>query len=66
MNDNTNPDREAIAERLFEHLSGFTRGIGMSGEDAREIIVWVIASDPSAGDADLLAKARAWMLIALA
>lgn len=58
-------DREATAERLMERLSGFVQGIGMSGADAREIIDRVIASDPQAGDGDLMAKARTWMLIAL-
>ncbi|MEE7503323.1 hypothetical protein [Methylobacterium mesophilicum] len=58
-------DRAATIERLSERLSGFVQGIGMSGADAREIIDRVIASDPQAGDGDLMAKARTWMLIAL-
>ncbi|MGU3467621.1 hypothetical protein ACLBXO_22495 [Methylobacterium sp. C33D] len=58
-------DRAATIERLSERLSGFVQGIGMSGADAREIIDRVIASEPLAGDGDLMAKARTWMLIAL-
>ncbi|XYD08765.1 hypothetical protein R1A27_28150 [Methylobacterium sp. NMS12] len=65
MNDNSSSDRAATAERLSERLSGFVEGIGIRAEDAREIIARVIASDPSAEDSDLMAKARAWMLIAL-
>ncbi|XYD11975.1 hypothetical protein R1A27_33015 (plasmid) [Methylobacterium sp. NMS12] len=63
----TDPDavRAATAERLMERLSGFVQSIGMSGIEAREIIKRVIESDPSAGDGDLMAKARTWMLIAL-
>jgi hypothetical protein len=49
----------------MQRLSGFAQGIGMSGTDARQIIGRVIASDPSAGDGELMAKARTWMLIAL-
>jgi hypothetical protein len=55
----------ATAERLIERLSGFAQGIGMSGTEAREIIKHVIDSEPLAGDGDLMAKARTWMLIAL-
>ncbi|MEE7489858.1 hypothetical protein [Methylobacterium oryzae] len=58
-------DREATLNRLMERLSGFAQGIGMRGPDARQIIDRVIASDPTAGDGDLMAKARTWMLIAL-
>lgn len=61
----TDLDREATANRLMQRLSGFAQGIGMSGTDARQIIGRVIASDPSAGDGELMAKARTWMLIAL-
>lgn len=58
-------EREAKAKRLMERLSGFVQGIGMSGNEAREIIKRVIEADPTAGDGDLMAKARTWMLIAL-
>ncbi|XYD08365.1 hypothetical protein R1A27_25695 [Methylobacterium sp. NMS12] len=58
-------DRAATAERLMERLSGFAQGIGMSGTDARQIIERVIDAEPLAGDGDLMAKARTWMLIAL-
>lgn len=58
-------DRAATVERLMERLSGFVQEMGMSGADAREIIARVIDSEPLAGDGDLMAKARTWMLIAL-
>ncbi|MEE7448770.1 hypothetical protein MRF4_13670 [Methylobacterium radiotolerans] len=58
-------EREATVEPLIERCSGFVQGIGMSGADAREIIARVIDSEPLAGDGDLMAKARTWMLIAL-
>jgi hypothetical protein len=59
------PDLQAIVNRLMERMSNFPQGIGMSGTDAREMINRVIASEPSAGGGDLMAKARTWMLIAL-
>ncbi|MGE8126049.1 hypothetical protein ACQKQD_03640 [Methylobacterium sp. NPDC080182] len=65
MSGDTDPDPTATVDRLMERLSGFVQGIGMSGADARNIIARVIASGPSAGDGDLMAKARTWMLIAL-
>ncbi|WP_020094940.1 hypothetical protein [Methylobacterium sp. 285MFTsu5.1] len=65
MSGDTDPDHAASVDRLMERLSGFAQGIGISGIEAREIIKRVIASDPSAGDGDLMAKARTWMLIAL-
>ncbi|MCX4195194.1 hypothetical protein OMR07_06080 [Methylobacterium organophilum] len=65
MSAESDAERAATAERLMERLSGFVQGIGMSGADAREIIDRVIASEPQAGDGDLMAKARTWMLIAL-
>jgi hypothetical protein len=65
MSGDADADRAATAERLMQRLSGFAQGIGISGTDARQIINRVIASDPSAGDGDLMAKARTWMLIAL-
>ncbi|MDE3748611.1 hypothetical protein [Methylobacterium radiotolerans] len=65
MSDEAEADRTATAERLMERLSGFAQGIGMSGNEAREIIKRVIEADPTAGDGDLMAKARTWMLIAL-
>ncbi|MET3409318.1 hypothetical protein SAMN02799625_05930 [Methylobacterium sp. UNC300MFChir4.1] len=65
MSGDTDPDRTATVDRLMERLSGFAQGIGISGIEARQIIKRVIASDPSAGDGDLMAKARTWMLIAL-
>lgn len=58
-------ERAARVEGLSERLSGFVQGIGISGADARQIIERVVASEPSAGDGDLMAKARTWMLIAL-
>ncbi|MGU3560225.1 hypothetical protein [Methylobacterium radiotolerans] len=50
--------RAATVERLMQRLNGFMQGVGMSGADPREIINRVIASEPSAGDGDLMAKAR--------
>ena len=61
-----NPDPEATARRLMERLRSFAQGLGMSDTDARQIIDRVIASDPSAGDGHLMAKARIWILTALA
>ena len=58
--------RQIAANRLMERLSGFVQGIGMSGMEARQIIDRVIAELPYAGDGEREAKARAWMLIALA
>ncbi|SFV09152.1 MULTISPECIES: hypothetical protein [unclassified Methylobacterium] len=65
MSGDTDHNRAATVDRLMERLSGFVQGIGMSGADARDIIDRVIASEPLAGDGDLMAKARTWMLIAL-
>ncbi|MET3486160.1 hypothetical protein [Methylobacterium sp. 1973] len=59
------PDHQATVNRLMERLSNFAQEIGMSGTDAREIINRVIASEPSAGDGDVMVMARTWMLIAL-
>jgi hypothetical protein len=57
---------ELVANRVMARLSGFTQGIGMSGQDARQIVDRAITDDPSAADHDIEAKARAWMLVALA
>ncbi|MGU3417014.1 hypothetical protein [Methylobacterium sp. D54C] len=65
MSGDIDSERAATFERLMERLSGFVQGIGMSSADARDIIDRVIASEPSAGDGDLMTKARTWMLIAL-
>lgn len=46
-------------------LGAFIQGIGLSVEDARRIVERAIADDPDAAPADIEAKARAWMLIAL-
>lgn len=62
----TKVDREQLRERLVVRLSGFIQGIGLSVEEAREIVERAIADDPTAAPADIEAKARAWMLIALA
>ena len=47
-------------------LSGFIQGIGLSFGVARQIVERAIADDSGAAPADIEAKARAWMLIALA
>lgn len=65
MSDEGDAEREATVEGLMERLSGFAQGTGMSGNKAREIIKRVIETDPTAGDGDLMVRARAWMLIAL-
>ncbi|MBE7201825.1 MAG: hypothetical protein INR70_29035 [Parafilimonas terrae] len=57
---------EQLRERLVVRLGGFIQGIGMSVPEAREIVERAITDDPSAAPADIEAKARAWMLIALA
>ena len=61
MRENT----EQLRERLVVRLSGFIQGIGLSVEEARGIVERAIADDPGAAPADIEAKARAWMLIAL-
>ncbi|WP_342111040.1 hypothetical protein [Methylobacterium sp. SI9] len=56
---------EQLRERLVVRLGAFIQGIGLSVEDARRIVERAIADDPDAAPADIEAKARAWMLIAL-
>ena len=58
--------REQLRERLVVRLGGFIQGIGLSVEEARQIVERAIADEPSAAPDDIEAKARAWMLIALA
>ena len=55
-----------LRERLLTLLGGFIQGIGLSVEEARGIVDRAITDDPLAAPADIEAKARAWMLIALA
>lgn len=62
---NSSVDREQLRERLVVRLGGFIQGIGMSIPQAREIVERAIADNPHADPADIEAKARAWMLIAL-
>jgi len=57
---------EFVVKRLMARLSGFIQGIGMSGVDARQIVDRAVGDDPWADEHDIEAKARAWMLIALA
>jgi hypothetical protein len=59
-------NREQLRERLLTRLGGFIQGIGLTVEEARQIVERAIADDPVAAPADIEAKARAWMLIALA
>ena len=54
------------ADHIVARLSGLIQGIGLSVEEARAIVGRAIADDPAAAPADIEAKARAWMLIALA
>lgn len=58
--------RDQMRERLLTRMGGFIQGIGLTVEQAREIVDRAIADDPLAAPADIEAKARAWMLIALA
>jgi|GEM_PF-1420751 len=62
----TDVHREQLRERLVVRMGGFIQGIGLSVEEAREIVERAVADDPAAAPADIEAKARAWMLIALA
>ena len=57
---------EAKSDRVVARLAGFSIGIGLDSAEARQIVERVIADDPSAEERDIEAKARAWMLIALA
>ncbi|URD38347.1 hypothetical protein M6G65_07855 [Methylobacterium tardum] len=57
---------EIVVNRVMERLSGFIQSIAMSAQDARQIVSRAVAEDPSAPEYDIEAKARAWMLIALA
>ncbi|MCJ2089928.1 hypothetical protein MKK88_28650 [Methylobacterium sp. E-005] len=59
-------DREQLREQMVVRLGGFIQGIGLSVPEARQIMERAIADDPAAASADIEAKARAWMLIALA
>lgn len=56
---------ETLPDRVLARLAGFIQGIGLSVEEARQIVERVIADDPTAASADIEAKARTWMLIAL-
>ncbi len=47
-----------VGNRVMERLSGFIQGIGMTGQDARQIVNRVVAGDPSAPAYDITAKAR--------
>lgn len=57
---------ETEADHIVARLGGFIQGIGLSVEEARQIVERAIADDPAAAPADIEVKARAWMLIALA
>lgn len=52
-------EREQLRERLLVRLGGFIQGIGLSIEEAREIVERAIADCPHAAPADVEAKARA-------
>ncbi|MCJ2073181.1 hypothetical protein MKK75_31095 [Methylobacterium sp. J-030] len=62
----TRVDGKQLCERLLTRLGGFVQGIGLSVPAAWEIVERAIADGPHADPADIEAKARAWMLIALA
>lgn len=55
-----------LAARLLARLNGFMLGIGIEETAAREIVQRAITDDPSLDVEGVEAKARAWMLIALA
>ena len=55
-----------LAARLLAQLNGFMLGIGIEESAAREIVRRAITDDPSLDEEGIEAKARAWMLIALA
>jgi hypothetical protein len=59
-------DQLPIVDRVLARLGGFVHGIGMSQPLARQIVERAIADNPAAAPSDIEAKARAWMLIALA
>ena len=58
-------DQLPTVDRVLARLGGFIDGIGMSPPLVRQIVERAIADDPAAPPADIEAKARAWMLIAL-
>ncbi|MCJ2097701.1 hypothetical protein, partial [Methylobacterium sp. E-046] len=63
----TEPDaNHELAARLLAQLGGFMLGIGIEESAAREIVQRAITDDPSLDEEGVEAKARAWMLIALA
>ena len=59
------PDHD-LAARLLGRLNGFMLGIGIEESAAREIVQRAIADNSSLDEEGIEAKARAWMLIALA
>ena len=59
------PDPDDLAGRLLYRLRGFMLGIGIDERDDRVVMMRAIADDPSLDEDGIMAKARAWMLIAL-
>jgi len=59
-------DQLPVIDRLMARLGGFIHGIALRQPYARQILERAIAEDPTAAGQDIEAKARAWMLIALA
>ena len=57
---------DLLTTRLLQRLNGFILGIGIDEIKARDIVRRAIADMPEAVEEDIEAKARAWMLIALA
>ena len=57
------PEAEAYCIMMS---NGFIRGIGLNAEEARSIVECVVTDAPTVASADIEAKARGWILSALA
>ncbi|GJE52969.1 hypothetical protein GOFOIKOB_6044 [Methylobacterium tardum] len=57
MSDET-AKHELVGNRVMERLSGFIQGIGMTSQDARQIMNRVVAGDPWSPAYDIATKAR--------
>jgi hypothetical protein len=64
MNDEPDPNREIVAERLMKRLCEFARGLGLDEAKARQIIKQVVIDMPLHTDEERLEWARNWMLAA--
>ena len=59
-------NHEIVVARLMRQRYGFAQGLGVDEFNLRVIVERVIADMPLMPDADRLARARNWMLIASA